>query len=414
MKNKVETFGCRLNAFESKIIEANLPAESHVSRVVFNSCAVTSEAVRQVKQSIRKTRRQNPDVQIVVTGCAAQVDPDIFEHMAEVDHVIGNEEKLNPAIWSRLSTERVIVNDIMNIKETAPQMVAGFKGRFRAFAQIQQGCDHRCTFCIIPYGRGNSRSVPIGEIVKQFRLLIKNGYKEFVLTGVDITSYGPDLPGQPRLGTMMKRLLKNVEGIERLRLSSVDPSEIDEDLLDLIANEKRLMPSLHLSVQAGNDLILKRMKRRHLRDDVIKLSTLLREIRPDIVLGADLIAGFPTETEKMFKQTIDLISEAELLHLHIFPYSARTGTPAAKMPQVTSNIKKMRARLLREAGAELVAEHLSKRVGKFETVLLEQNDTGYTDQFFPMKVYGNHQPGEIITAKVDDVIEDNTLVGSTS
>ena len=414
MKNKVETFGCRLNAFESKIIEANLPAESHVSRVVFNSCAVTSEAVRQVKQSIRKTRRQNPDVQIVVTGCAAQVDPDIFEHMAEVDHVIGNEEKLNPAIWSRLSTERVIVNDIMNIKETAPQMVAGFKGRFRAFAQIQQGCDHRCTFCIIPYGRGNSRSVPIGEIVKQFRLLIKNGYKEFVLTGVDITSYGPDLPGQPRLGTMIKRLLKNVEGIERLRLSSVDPSEIDEDLLDLIANEKRLMPSLHLSVQAGNDLILKRMKRRHLRDDVIKLSTLLREIRPDIVLGADLIAGFPTETEEMFKQTIDLISEAELLHLHIFPYSARTGTPAAKMPQVTSNIKKMRARLLREAGAELVAEHLSKRVGKFETVLLEQNDTGYTDQFFPMKVYGNHQPGEIITAKVDDVIEDNTLVGSTS
>ena len=414
MKNKIETFGCRLNAFESKIIEGNLPAESHVSRVVFNSCAVTSEAVRQVKQSIRKTRRQNPDVEIVVTGCAAQIDPEIFEHMAEVDHVIGNEEKLSPDIWSRLSTERVIVNDIMNIKETAPQMVAGFKGRFRAFAQIQQGCDHRCTFCIIPYGRGNSRSVPIGEIVKQFRLLIKNGYKEFVLTGVDITSYGPDLPGQPRLGTMIKRLLKNVEGIERLRLSSVDPSEIDEDLLDLIANEKRLMPSLHLSVQAGNDLILKRMKRRHLRDDVIKLSTLLREIRPDIVLGADLIAGFPTETEEMFKQTIDLISEAELLHLHIFPYSARTGTPAAKMPQVTSNIKKMRARLLREAGAELVAEHLSKRVGRIETVLLEQNDTGYADQFFPMKVYGNHQPGEIITAKVDNVMEDNTLVGSTS
>ena len=223
-----------------------------------------------------------------------------------------------------------------------------------------------------------------------------------------------DLPGQPRLGTMIKRLLKNVEGIERLRLSSVDPSEIDEDLLDLIANEKRLMPSIHLSVQAGNDLILKRMKRRHLRDYVIKLSTLLREIRPDIVLGADLIAGFPTETEEMFKQTIDLISEAELLHLHIFPYSARTGTPAAKMPQVTSNIKKMRARLLREAGVELVAKHLSKRVGRIETVLLEQNDTGYTDQFFPMKVYGNHQPGEIITAKVDNVMEDNTLVGSTS
>ena len=414
MKNKVETFGCRLNAFESKIIEANLPSDSNVSRVVFNSCAVTSEAVRQVKQSIRKTRRQNPDIEIVVTGCAAQIDPDIFGKMAEVDHVIGNEEKLNPNIWSRLPTERVIVNDIMNIKETAPQMVAGFKGRFRAFAQIQQGCDHRCTFCIIPYGRGNSRSVPIGEIVKQFGLLIKNGYKEFVLTGVDITSYGSDLPGQPRLGTMIKRLLKNVEGIERLRLSSVDPSEIDEDLLDLIANDKRLMPSLHLSVQAGNDLILKRMKRRHLRDDVIKLSTLLREIRPNIVLGADLIAGFPTETEEMFKHTIDLISEAELLHLHIFPYSARTGTPAAKMPQVTSNIKKLRARLLREAGAGLVAEHLSKKVGSDETLLLEQNDTGYTDQFFPMKVSGNHKPGDIITAKVDHIMEGNTLVGFAS
>ena len=414
MKNKVETFGCRLNAFESKIIEANLPSENNVARVVFNSCAVTSEAVRQVKQSIRKERRQNPDIEIIVTGCAAQIDPNIFEQMAEVDRVIGNEEKLNPDIWSRLPNERVIVNDIMNIKETAPQMVAGFKGRFRAFAQIQQGCDHRCTFCIIPFGRGNSRSVPIGEIVRQFRLLIKNGYKEFVLTGVDITSYGPDLPGQPRLGTMIKRLLKNVDGIERLRLSSVDPSEIDEDLLDLIANEKRLMPSLHLSVQAGNDLILKRMKRRHLRDDVIKLSTLLREIRPDIVLGADLIAGFPTETDEMFKQTINLISEAELLHLHIFPYSARIGTPAAKMPQVTSNTKKMRARLLREAGAALVKDYLSKRVGRNETVLLEQNDTGYTDQFFPMKVSGNHKPGEIITAKVDNVMEDNTLVGSTS
>ena len=224
MKSKVETFGCRLNAFESKIIEANLPPESNVSRVVFNSCAVTSEAVRQVKQSIRKTRKQNPDVEIVVTGCAAQIDPDIFEHMAEVDHVIGNEEKLSPDIWSRLSTERVIVNDIMNIKETAPQMVAGFKGRFRAFAQIQQGCDHRCTFCIIPYGRGNSRSVPIGEIVKQFRLLIENGYKEFVLTGVDITSYGPDLPGQPRLGTMIKRLLKNVEGIELSLIHISEPT----------------------------------------------------------------------------------------------------------------------------------------------------------------------------------------------
>ena len=414
MKNKVETFGCRLNSFESKIIEANLPTENNVARVVFNSCAVTSEAVRQVKQSIRKERRQNPDIEIIVTGCAAQINPNIFEQMAEVDRVIGNEEKLNPDIWSRLPNERVIVNDIMNIKETAPQMVAGFKGRFRAFAQIQQGCDHRCTFCIIPYGRGNSRSVPIGEIVKQFRLLIKNGYKEFVLTGVDITSYGPDLPGQPRLGTMIKRLLKNVDGIERLRLSSVDPSEIDEDLLDLIANEKRLMPSLHLSVQAGNDLILKRMKRRHLRDDVIKLSTLLREIRPDIVLGADLIAGFPTETDEMFRQTIDLISEAELLHLHIFPYSARVGTPAAKMPQVTSNTKKMRARLLREAGAELVTDYLGKRVGRNETVLLEQNDTGYTDQFFPMKVSGNHKPGEIVTAKVDNVMEGNTLVGSTS
>ena len=411
MKNRVETFGCRLNAFESKIIEANLPAEKDSARVVFNSCAVTSEAVRQVKQSIRKTRRRHPDVKIVVTGCAAQIDPDTFGQMPEVDHVIGNEEKLKPDIWSKLPDERLIVNDIMNVKETAPQLVSGFKGRFRAFAQIQQGCDHRCTFCIIPYGRGNSRSVAIGEVVKQVRLLLENGYREFVLTGVDITSYGSDLPGQPRLGTMIKRLLKNVEGIERLRLSSVDPSEVDDDLLDLIATEERLMPSLHLSVQAGSDLILKRMKRRHLRDDVIKLAALLKEIRPNIVLGADLIAGFPTETEEMFKQTVDLVSEANLLQLHIFPYSARTGTPAAKMPQIAPDVRKVRAKLLRDAGAKLIADHLSKRVGLNENVLLEKNNTGYTDQFFPMTVSGNYKAGDIVTAKVD-YIKGNTLVGT--
>jgi len=411
MKNRVETFGCRLNAFESKIIEANLPTEKGLARVVFNSCAVTSEAVRQVKQSIRKTRRRHPDVEIVVTGCAAQIDPDTFGQMPEVDHVIGNEEKLKPDIWSKLPDERLIVNDIMNVKETAPQLISGFKGRFRAFAQIQQGCDHRCTFCIIPYGRGNSRSVAIGEIVKQVRLLLENGYREFVLTGVDITSYGLDLPGQPRLGTMIKRLLKNVEGIERLRLSSVDPSEVDDDLLDLMATEERLMPNLHLSVQAGSDLILKRMKRRHLRDDVVKLAALLKEIRPNIALGADLIAGFPTETEEMFKQTVDLISEANLLHLHIFPYSARTGTPAAKMPQIAPNVRKVRAKLLRDAGAKLIADHLSKRVGLNENVLLEKNNTGYTDQFFPMTVSGNYKAGDIVTAKVD-YIKGNTLVGT--
>ncbi len=409
MKSKVETFGCRLNAFESKIIEANLPPESNVSRVVFNSCAVTSEAVRQVKQSIRKTRRQNPDVEIVVTGCAAQIDPEIFEHMAEVDHVIGNEEKLSPDIWSRLSTERVIVNDIMNIKETAPQMVAGFKGRFRAFAQIQQGCDHRCTFCIIPYGRGNSRSVPIGEIVKQFRLLIKNGYKEFVLTGVDITSYGPDLPGQPRLGTMIKRLLKNVEGIERLRLSSVDPSEIDEDLLDLIANEKRLMPSLHLSVQAGNDLILKRMKRRHLRDDVIKLSTLLREIRPDIVLGADLIAGFPTETEEMFMNTYTLVKKLQITHLHVFPYSTKAETPASKMPQVNLEERRKRAKALRELGYQNYLNKLQKQTFRTQKVLVETNDgIGKTENNFKMKI-PNAKKGDIVSIKPND-IKDNYLI----
>ena len=400
--NRVETFGCRLNAFESKIIEDNLPQNNGCSRIVFNSCAVTSEAERQVRQAIRKARKTHPDAEIIVTGCAAQINPDMFGSMPEVDKVLGNEEKLNPSIWQDHGT-RLLVNDIMNVRETAPQLVSGFNGRFRAFTQIQQGCDHRCTFCIIPYGRGNSRSVTIGEIVKQAKTLVDNGYKELVLTGVDITSYGSDLPGKPRLGNMIKRLLANVGGLQRLRLSSVDPGEIDKDLLKLIENEPRLMPHLHLSVQAGDDLILKRMKRRHLRKDVVNLAILLKKIRPDIVLGADLIAGFPTESDEMFKRSIDLVFEANLMHLHVFPYSSRAGTPAAKMPQVPFSVRKERATSLRNAGNTIMNKFLTNRIGVTERILIEKNNTGYTEHFVPMSVDGKDKPGSLVDARVKSV-----------
>ena len=408
--SKVKTFGCRLNAFESKVIEDNLPKGNENSRIVFNSCAVTSEAERQVRQAIRKARKTNPDAEIIVTGCAAQINPDMFGNMPEVDRVLGNEEKLNPNIWRGPDT-RILVNDIMNVSETAPQLVSGFNGRFRAFAQIQQGCDHRCTFCIIPFGRGNSRSVAIGEIINQAKTLVVNGYRELVLTGVDITSYGSDLPGRPRLGNMIKRLLANVEGLERLRLSSVDPSEIDKDLLKLIENEPRLMPHLHLSVQAGDDLILKRMKRRHLRKDVVELATLLKTIRPDIVLGADFIAGFPTESDEMFKRSLDLIFEANLMHLHVFPYSSRAGTPAAKMPQVPLSIRKKRAERLRNAGDKIMNKFLTSRIGFIENILIEKNNTGYTEHFVPMAIDGENKPGSIVNAMVTSV-QNRKLSGS--
>lgn len=404
--NIIETFGCRLNTFESEVIRGHLPVDSERPRIVFNTCAVTAEAERQARQAIRRARRNNPNAEIIVTGCAAQINPGDFEAMPEVDRVLGNEEKLLPDSWVRDSDARVVVNDIMDVNEIAPQLVTGFEGRIRAFVQIQQGCNHRCTFCIIPFGRGNSRSVPIGGIVKQAQTLIDNGYQELVLTGVDITSYGSDLPGQPNLGSMIKRLLINVPDLKRLRLSSIDPVEIDSELLKLIENEPRLMPHLHLSIQAGDDMILKRMKRRHLRKDVIQIAKHLKKVRPDLVLGADLIAGFPTETDSMFKQSLNLISEIELLHLHVFPYSAREGTPAAKMPQVPTAIRKERASILRAAGKKELGQYIESRIGTTERVLMEKESLGHTEHFIPMTVDDPTTPGEIVRAIVQTASND--------
>lgn len=404
--NIIETFGCRLNTFESEVIRGHLPVNSERPRIVFNTCAVTAEAERQARQAIRRARRNNPNAEIIVTGCAAQINPGDFEAMPEVDRVLGNEEKLLPDSWVRDSDARVVVNDIMDVNEIAPQLVTGFEGRIRAFVQIQQGCNHRCTFCIIPFGRGNSRSVPIGGIVKQAQTLIDNGYQELVLTGVDITSYGSDLPGQPNLGSMIKRLLINVPDLKRLRLSSIDPVEIDSELLKLIENEPRLMPHLHLSIQAGDDMILKRMKRRHLRKDVIQIANHLKKVRPDLVLGADLIAGFPTETDSMFKQSLNLISEIGLLHLHVFPYSAREGTPAAKMPQVPTAIRKERASILRAAGKKELEQYIESRIGTTERVLMEKESLGHTEHFIPMTVDDPTTPGEIVRAIVQTASND--------
>jgi threonylcarbamoyladenosine tRNA methylthiotransferase MtaB len=391
-RDRVETFGCRLNAFESEVIRAHLNGDGGRHRIIFNTCAVTAEAERQARQAIRKARRDHPEAEIVVTGCAAQIDPDGFGAMDEVDRVIGNEEKLKIETWhggrDDRTEPRIMVNDIMGVTETAPHLVSGFEGRARAFVQVQQGCDHRCTFCIIPFGRGNSRSVAIGEVVRQAQVLVDNDYRELVLTGVDITSYGSDLPGRPSLGQLCRRLLALVPDLQRLRLSSIDPVEIDDDLLILIANEPRLMPHLHLSVQAGDDLILKRMKRRHLRGDVIEIAGRLRDLRPDIVLGADFIAGFPTETEAMFQRSLDLVDEAGLMHLHVFPYSARNGTPAARMPQVPKADRKRRAAMLRAAGDAMLTHYIASRSGIRERVLIEQGCAGHTEHFVPMTITG--------------------------
>jgi threonylcarbamoyladenosine tRNA methylthiotransferase MtaB len=411
-RDRVETFGCRLNAFESEVIRAHLGEAGERPRIIFNTCAVTAEAERQARQSIRKARREHPEAEIVVTGCAAQIDPHGYGAMAEVDRVIGNEEKLAAETWGAGGNpSRVLVNDIMSVTETAPHLVAGFEGRARAFVQVQQGCDHRCTFCIIPFGRGNSRSVAIGEITRQARILVENGYRELVLTGVDITSYGSDLPGQPSLGQLARRLLAQVPELPRLRLSSVDPVEIDDDLLTLVANEPRLMPHLHLSVQAGDDLILKRMKRRHLRDDVIKIAAHLRALRPDIILGADIIAGFPTETDAMFQRSLDLVEEAGLTHLHVFPYSARQGTPAARMPQVLKADRKRRAGLLRGAGDKALASYMTTRIGHSERVLIEQDHAGHTEHFIPMTVDSPCSPGDILDVRVSGT-SNGRLLGS--
>ncbi|HMM15199.1 MAG TPA: tRNA (N(6)-L-threonylcarbamoyladenosine(37)-C(2))-methylthiotransferase MtaB [Parvibaculum sp.] len=401
----VVTFGCRLNAYESEVMKEHAEKAGLEGAIIFNTCAVTNEAVRQARQAIRKARREHPDARIIVTGCAAQIAPAEFAQMPEVDLVLGNDEKMKAESWQPAvalhSNEKVIVNDIMSVRETAGHLVHGFEGRARAFVQVQNGCDHRCTFCIIPYGRGNSRSVAAGEVVAQVRTLVEAGYREVVLTGVDITSYGSDLPGHPSLGNLARRILKLVPELERLRLSSIDSIEADDELMRLIAEEERLMPHLHLSLQSGDNMILKRMKRRHLREDSIRFCTEARRLRPDIVFGADFIAGFPTETEEMFENTLRLVDECGLTWLHVFPFSPRPGTPAARMPQVDRAIIKSRAERLRAKGAERVRLHLEEGVGSTRTVLMESETLGRTNQFTPVHlVNASVRPGEILDVRL--------------
>jgi threonylcarbamoyladenosine tRNA methylthiotransferase MtaB len=400
MAVEVVTFGCRLNITESETLRRHAEAADLGEVVVVNTCAVTAEATRQARQSIRRIARENPNARIVVTGCAAQVEPESFAAMPEVAKVLGNDEKMKAETWGPLlklgaASGKIVVNDIMAVKETALHLIDGLRGHTRAFVQVQNGCDHRCTFCIIPYGRGNSRSVPMGAVVEQVRNLVGHGSREVVLTGVDITSYGADLPGAPKLGTLVKAVLRHVPELERLRISSIDSVEADDDLLDAIAGEARLMPHLHLSLQAGDDMILKRMKRRHSRDDAIRFCETVRRLRPDVVFGADIIAGFPTETEAMFSRSLAIVEECGLTHLHVFPFSPRPGTPAARMPQVAREEIKERARRLREAGEAALLRHLEAEVGATRTVLTELNGIGRTEAYTPVR-FGSAVPrGEL-------------------
>lgn len=400
----IHTFGCRLNSYESAVMEEALKGASD-PLIVFNTCAVTGEAVRQARQAIRKARRENPQARIIVTGCAAQIDPDTFAKMGEVDRILGNKEKFEADHYRfDKDSPRVRVNDIMSVRENAGHLVHGFNERARAFVEVQNGCDHRCTFCIIPYGRGNSRSVGAGAVVEQIKELVGAEYKEIVLTGVDLTSYGADLPGAPRLGDLVQRILKLVPDLPRLRISSIDSIEADEALIDAIVSERRVMPHLHLSLQAGDDMILKRMKRRHSREDAIRFCSDIRARRPDVAFGADFIAGFPTETEEMFENTLRLVDECDLVYLHVFPYSARKGTPAARMPQVPLSIRKDRAARLRARGAARLAAFLHSRVGGSTNVLVERVENGiahgHCDDFAPIQMTGAAEPGEILHARI--------------
>jgi threonylcarbamoyladenosine tRNA methylthiotransferase MtaB len=407
MSVDVVTFGCRLNAAESEVIRREAERAGLRDTVVVNTCAVTAEAVRQAKQTIRALRRERPHAKIVVTGCAAQTEPQTFAAMAQADRVLGNTEKLSADVWARTRADfgiagapKALVNDIMAVKETAAHLIEGFAGRARAFVQVQNGCDHRCTFCIIPYGRGNSRSVPMGAVVADVRRLVANGYGEVVLTGVDITSYGADLPGAPKLGALVKQILKHVPELKRLRLSSIDSVEADRDLIDAFAHDGRLMPHLHLSLQAGDDLILKRMKRRHSRQDAIAFCDTLRRLRPDIVFGADIIAGFPTESEAMFANSLALIEQCGLTRLHVFPFSPRTGTPAARMPQLPRQVVKERAARLRARGALALRAHLDAEVGAWRRVLVESQEQGRTEQFTQVQLASAAEPGAIVEVKI--------------
>ncbi|MDB5418715.1 MAG: 2-methylthioadenine synthetase [Phenylobacterium sp.] len=397
----IVTFGCRLNAYESEVIRKRAAEDGLADAVVFNTCAVTGEAVRQARQAIRKARRERPDAKLIVTGCAAQIDPAAFAAMPEVDLVLGNAEKSAAGAYA-LSPElgRVRVNDIMSVRETAGHLIDGLKDRARAYVEVQNGCDHRCTFCIIPYGRGNSRSAAAGEVVEQVRRLTAQGYREVVLTGVDITSWGTDLPGQPSLGQLVARILKLVPELPRLRLSSIDAAEIDADLLRCLAEEPRLMPYLHLSLQAGDDMILKRMKRRHSRADALKLVAEVRAVRPDVAFGADFIAGFPTETEAMFENTLSLVDEAGLAFLHVFPFSPRPGTPAARMPQLAKAEVKARAARLRAAGDTAMGRHLQRQVGRRLAGLVERPGLARAEDFTELSFTGEARPGEIVALTV--------------
>ena len=412
MSVEVVTFGCRLNTYESEVIRRNAEDAGLADAVVVNTCAVTGEAVRQARQAIRRLRRERPEARILVTGCAAQTEPETFAHMREVDRVIGNDEKMRPDAWRETrdylargafglaDEEKIAVNDIMAVKETAAHLIDGLDGRARAFVQVQNGCDHRCTFCIIPYGRGNSRSVPMGEVVTQIRRLVGNGYREVVLTGVDLTSYGGNLPGAPRLGALVKQILKHVPELERLRLSSIDSVETDRDLLDALASDARLMPHLHLSLQHGDDLILKRMKRRHSRADAVAFCDQVRRLRPDVVFGGDIIAGFPTESDDMFARSVDLVDDCGLTFLHVFPFSPRPGTPAARMPQVAREIVKERARRLRHKGAAALTQHLQAQVGARRRVLAESHEGGRTEHFTPVRLNAPIEPGVVVEAAI--------------
>jgi len=398
---RIVTFGCRLNAYESEVIRARASEDGLSNAIVFNTCAVTGEAVRQARQAIRKARRERPDARLIVTGCAAQIDPAAFAGMAEVDLVLGNAEKSQAGAYSASAPEgRVRVNDIMSVRETAGHLIDGLKDRARAYVEVQNGCDHRCTFCVIPYGRGNSRSAAAGEVVEQVRKLTAQGYLEVVLTGVDITSWGADLPGQPTLGQLVARILKLVPELPRLRLSSIDAAEIDPDLMRCLADDPRLMPYLHLSLQAGDDMILKRMKRRHLRADALKLIADVRAVRPDTAFGADLIAGFPTETEEMFANTLRLVEEGGLSFLHVFPFSPRPGTPAARMPQLPRPVIKDRAARLRAAGEAALVRHLERQVGRIVTGLVERDGVARAEDFTEIAFTGEAAVGSIVAMRI--------------
>ena len=413
MSVDVITFGCRLNAFESEVIAREAERAGLADTIVINSCAVTNEAVAQARQSIRRLKRERPDTRIVVTGCAAQTQARMFADMAEVDRVVGNDDKMRSEAWHDTRTafdaapafgiaasEKIAVADIMAVKEMAPHLLEGFQsGLPRVFVQVQNGCDHRCTFCIIPYGRGNSRSVPMGAVVDQVRALVARGHAEIVLTGVDLTSYGADLPGTPKLGLLTKQILRHVPELKRLRISSIDQVEVDKDLLDVIADEERLMPHLHLSLQSGDDLILKRMKRRHARADAIDFCAQVRRLRPDIALGADIIAGFPTETDEMFARSQDLVEECGLTFLHVFPYSKRPGTPAARMPQVSGEKIRERARRLRAVGESALQKRLASEKGTTRHVLIESATRGRTEHFLPVAIKGE-TPGAVQTLTI--------------